>query len=77
MPASGAIAGMKGDVKSDKFLVEDKFTDAASYTLTKGLLQKLEQEALQSRRKPMFRVTIQGETFYIVSARTLQYLLNP
>ena len=74
--ASGALVGMKGDVKSDTFLLEDKFTDAASYSLKLDLLKKAEQEAFQSRRKPLFRVTMQGHTYYVVPVRVFTYLLN-
>ena len=75
-PASGAIVGMKGDVKSDTFLLEDKMTDKASFSITLPLLEKAEKEALISRRKALFRTTLQGKTFYTMSARTFQYLLN-
>lgn len=73
---SGAIAGMKGDVKSPTFLLEDKFTDKGSYSLTLPTLHKLEKEAFQNRRKPLLRVTIQGETFYVINRRTFQTLLH-
>lgn len=76
MPASGAITGMKGDVKSSLFLLEDKFTDAGSYSLKLDILQKAEKEAFQSRRKPLLRVTMKGQTFYVMPLRVFQYLLN-
>lgn len=76
MPNSGAISGFKGDVKSKTYLLEDKFTDAASYSLTLPVLKKLEQEAFQSQRKPLLRVTIQGQVFYVLNKRTFLNLIE-
>ncbi len=76
MPASGAISGFKGDVKSKEYLLEDKFTDAASYPLTLHVLKKMETEAFQNRRKPLLRVTIQGEVYYVVPRRVFLNLIN-
>lgn len=74
MPNSGALAGMKGDVKSPEFLLEDKFTDKASYPLTLKVLKKAEQEAFQNRRKPLLRVTLQGHTYYVMPLRVFQHI---
>lgn len=61
-PASGALPGRKGDVRENGFLVDDKFTDAASYTITKKTWRKIEQEAAQTPpgMRPRMRLTING-----------------
>ena len=58
----------KGDYRSLKFRVEDKFTDAASFTLKLLTLKKIEHEAVRTPPGllPMMRVTIQGETFRVM-----------
>jgi hypothetical protein len=76
MPNSGAISGFKGDVKSKEYLLEDKFTDYSSYSLSLSVLKKMEHEALQNMRKPLLRLTIQGEVFYVLPRRTFLNLLN-
>ena len=68
--ASGAIRGMKGDVKSAEFLLEDKFTDRASYSLALETLRKIEREAYQVKKKALLRVTIQGHTYYVLPKLT-------
>ncbi len=45
--ASGALWGSKGDVRSDKFLVECKTTDKSYYTLSVPTWQKIEKEAVK------------------------------
>lgn len=61
-PASGALPGRKGDVRTNGFLVEDKFTDAKSYTLKADDWRKIEQEAAMTPPglRPRMRITITG-----------------
>lgn len=73
-PASGALPGMKGDVQSRDFLLEDKFTDAASYSLSRTVLDKIEHEAFRAMRKPLLRVTIKGKTYYVMPLRTFNFI---
>lgn len=44
--ASGALWGSKGDVRSDKLLVECKTTDKSWYSLSLPIWKKIEQEAI-------------------------------
>lgn len=60
--ASGALAFAKGDVKTEKYLIEDKVTRGASYTFTLAKWNKLRCEALSARKRPMFRITFGGKT---------------
>jgi hypothetical protein len=60
--ASGAIeaCGMKGDVRTDKYLIENKFTDAPFYLLTIKTWEKIAREgAKDGGRIPILQVDIQ------------------
>lgn len=59
VPMSGA-GRSKGDIRTSEFLIEDKFTDAASFTLTKADLDKIQRHALVSGRLPQMRITLPG-----------------
>jgi len=50
----------KGDVKTPKFLIECKTTDAASYRLDKATIQKIQIEAAMAGKEPVLRIDIQG-----------------
>jgi hypothetical protein len=74
--ASGAIDGLKGDVKTGStgvgfndsdFLIENKFTDAKSYSLKKATWEKIEKEALKDNmRIPLMQIDIQNDTQLVV-----------
>ena len=51
-PASGAIAGYKGDVILDDFLLDLKETEAMSISVRVADLQKIQKEAEGSGREP-------------------------
>ena len=77
-PASGAINrfDLKADVKTDRFLVDDKITRRASYSLSVKLWRKLTDEAFKNSRSPMMRVDFEdGPTLYVVDEQTIQQLL--
>lgn len=67
VPLSGA-GRQKGDVKLNKFRVEDKFTDAASYSLKLADLLKIERHAIRTPPclMPQMRITIQGKSFRLM-----------
>ena len=66
--ASGAIDGLKGDVRTgttsigfneEDFLIENKFTDARKYTLSLKVWEKIHQEAVRDNlRTPILQVDI-------------------
>jgi hypothetical protein len=66
-PMSGA-GRQKGDYTTAAFRTEDKYTDAASYTLKRSVLDKIEREALHTPPclMPKLRVTIQGKTYWVI-----------
>jgi len=59
-PASGAFPGRKGDVIENGFLVDDKFTDHKSYTLTVEQWRKISMEAAMTPPglRPRMRITL-------------------
>lgn len=62
VPGSGSRWFAKGDIRENGFLIEDKFTDADSYRLTKGDWLKITAQATRTPpgMLPMFRITIPG-----------------
>ena len=61
-PGSGAIATMKGDIESalvseGDVLLEVKFTDAKSHSVTIDKLKKISVEAAQAKRTPAYLIT--------------------
>lgn len=66
-PASGALWGAKGDVKSEQFLVECKFTDSDYYALSKKVWRKIEKEALSDNfRTPLMCIEVLGESCAVI-----------
>lgn len=61
-PASGSRWFAKGDVRANGFLLEDKFTDAESFSITKTMILKTIKEALQTPPGllPSWRISIKG-----------------
>jgi len=59
-PASGALTGAKGDVRTADFLIENKYTDADSYKMELKTWKKIDNEALRDgMRVPMMQIDIQ------------------
>lgn len=63
--ASGAFWSRKGDVRSERFLVEHKFTEKKSFSLKQETLKKIEREAVMVGRIPLLGVSL-GGTDYVV-----------
>jgi len=61
-PASGAMAGAKGDIRLDDFLIEAKATQAASMSLQQDWLYKVYQEALELSKSPALAITFTSPT---------------
>lgn len=65
--ASGALWGMKGDVRNDKFLIECKTTEKDYYSITTKVWEKIEDEALKDRmRTPLLIIDLQDTDRYVV-----------
>jgi len=55
---SGAIVWDKGDLKTDDYLIECKYTDKKSFRITAKILEKLWDEAFSSNKLPRLIVGI-------------------
>ena len=65
--ASGALWGMKGDVRSDKCLIECKTTEKDYYTLTAKVWEKIQEEAIQDHmRTPLMVIDLKDTDRYVV-----------
>jgi len=65
--ASGALWGMKGDVRNDKFLVECKTTQNMCYGVTTKVWEKIEEEATKDHmRIPLLVVDLQDKDRYVI-----------
>ena len=72
-PASGAIDGIDGDgsikhfaPEQHEFLIEHKYTEAKSFRLDRGTLDKIAGEAGRANRRPVLMLEFKdGETYLI------------
>lgn len=65
--ASGALWGQKGDVRSDRFLIECKTTEKDYYTLTAKVWEKIQEEAIQDHmRTPLMVIDLKDTDRYVV-----------
>jgi hypothetical protein len=76
--ASGASWNKKGDVKTAKFLIENKFTDKDAFPLKVKTWLKIETEAIrEGLRTPLIQLDIQDKQFIIADLNFLiQYTKN-
>jgi len=58
-PASGALVA-KGDFRNAGWAIEDKFTKASSFRITKALIYKIVRDAASSGRGGALRIGIDG-----------------
>jgi hypothetical protein len=71
-PASGALDGAKGDVRTSLFLIENKYTDTPSYVLKLETWKKIEKEALKDGlRYPMMQIDIQDRQLVLLDKDVL------
>ena len=72
-PASGSRWHQKGDIRSDKFLIECKTTTKDSYRLTAKTWEKIYKEALRDGiREPVMRIDLCNEFGDIISFAVMQ-----
>lgn len=65
--ASGALWSAKGDVRSDKFLIECKTTEKDYYSVTTRVWEKISQEAVKdSMRIPLLMVDLKDSERYVI-----------
>lgn len=66
--ASGAKWYRKGDVRAEDLLIEAKWTEAKSFSLTKAVLDKIEREALLESREWLLYLTMQNRDYVVLDA---------
>jgi hypothetical protein len=66
VPASGAFWSMKGDARSDGFLIEAKRTDKASLSIKRQIWDKIRREALLDGRVPVLALQIQDRNLAVL-----------
>jgi len=64
--ASGAFWSRKGDVRSDTFLIEHKYTSKKSISLTTAVLDKIRSEAIMDGRTPMLAFHLGGHDYVVL-----------
>lgn len=68
---SGAAWFKKGDASNEYFLVEDKFTDKEKYSIKYNELVKVQKEALEVSKIPIFRFgfTINKKDYVVLNTK--------
>jgi hypothetical protein len=74
--ASGAFWSRKGDVRSQKFLIEHKWTGKKSKTIQSAELKKITNEAIMDGRTPVFGIHLDGEDYVILLETDFLELTN-
>lgn len=85
VPASGAMYGVKGDITSDQFLIENKSTVNESLGVKKSWLHKIETEATELGKRPALAVQFvnargdssAGDRWVMIREIDYQELINP
>lgn len=74
MAASGAFWSHKGDVRSDLYLVEHKYTSKKSFTIKSEVLEKISTEAILDGRTPVFAFHLNGRDYMILEEHYFEEL---
>src|SRR3712207_7142379 len=66
--ASGALWSCKGDVRTDDFLIENKFTDKGYYSLKASIWEKITKEATKDNfRIPLMQIDIKNLSLVVIA----------
>lgn len=75
--ASGAIWAMKADVRTDEFLIENKYTDTNFYTLNVATWEKIFKEATNDNlRIPLMQIDIKDKYCIVCEESYLNMLIE-
>lgn len=74
--ASGAFWSRKGDVRTEDYLIEHKYTGKKSFTLKSDQLEKIVTEAILDGRTPLFGIHLNGENYVIMVEEDLISMIN-
>jgi hypothetical protein len=64
---SGSFWQRKGDVRTDKFLIEHKWTGKTQLTVKATVLEKIVTEAILDSRTPVLGLHLNGENYVILT----------
>jgi hypothetical protein len=64
--ASGAFWTRKGDVRTEQFLIEHKYTAKKSFSVTRTVLDKIRNEAIMDNRTPVLALHISGRDYVVL-----------
>lgn len=73
---SGNYWSEPGDIKTDNFLIESKYTKDKSYSLNIDKWQKISDEALFSYRLPLLSIQIQNKELVVISKEDFLNLIK-
>ena len=65
-PRSGGLWFAKGDVRTDKYLIENKATAKESFSVSVPLWEKIEKEALLSHRLPLLSLEMGDDKLELI-----------
>lgn len=65
--ASGAFWSRKGDVITDDYLIEHKYTSKNSATVSRAVLDKIEGEAISEGLTPILALHIGGRDYVVLT----------
>lgn len=74
-PASGASI-IKGDIITDRFVIQSKYTDKKSFSLKLKDLLQAEADALHEGREPLFMIEFSGRRYWVLSNYMMEDLLS-
>ena len=74
--ASGAFWSRKGDVRTDRLLVEHKWTGKKSFTLKSDVLEKIVLEAILDSRTPVLGISLNNNNYVILQEEDFLELRN-
>ena len=58
---SGSLWMDKGDLKSDEYVIECKFTEQKGFRVTTKILEKLWNESMDANKMPMLTISIEED----------------
>jgi len=58
---SGSLWFDKGDLKTEDFIIDSKYTEKGSIRITKNMIEKIWNEALESNKFPLLEVGIKDD----------------
>lgn len=67
---SGSMPGNKGDVRTQRWLIEAKQTQGGRFNLTLKLWRKIEGEAISASKEPAMVIEMSGRSLVVIDYNT-------